>query len=1056
MSDMKSMTVAKDAPQGQGAQDHAGQDHAGQDHLGQDPRNVWARLLAALEHARAGDFEQADLLFEAVKYTPALSSGIAQIYATQIGLLRHLQAGQSKADKSPPKINIPADFLGSTDPRLHLPLRALDISKTHPSPFPTGLVLPRHPGAGNTTQFLYQAAAAFATDQSAQNRTIVIIHSPASAAAAAALVQDLQAQDFAGQIRLAVFGAHASAGASAHASAGANAGASSAANRTATNERRDLQAAQFGCTLLSPEGAGHLARITGQDAGVDLVFFISGAVRLDETALSRADHLGRISDRLVQPLIPAIDTDTGTMVTAFSTRQAQKKINSRYPFRDMRGLNMALPPTLLQHVTLPGRVDLLDGRFKTLHQAARELAFRCYNAGAYFEPLQVTTLIPDAVPDTEAITDQASVDQASADQALFVALCPNHWDRKKDGIYTHPKVSIYIPVYNAQNYILDAIDSVLSQDLQDLEVCIADDGSSDDTLALLDRHYGADARVRVVSNPNGGIGYASNRAIEMARGLYIGQLDSDDLLKPGAVRQLAEYLDDHPETACVYSACERIDAAGAYVQDEYNWPKWSREKMMVTSIAHHFRMFRKQAWDRTSHFRQDIANAVDYDMFLKLAETGSFHHLDKKLYQRRWHGENTSLVNEGAQTGNTHHVQREALARQGLAPFWDVHVPDPAQPRKITYRRKPGKRMVLFWPDYSRSNPYQKLLYGKAARQIEFCAGTIEAATAMLDQTLAHKGDPGLISFHLHWLNFLLRDVTKADVARRYTDDFLTKLAAFKAKGGHLVWTIHNTLSHDSPFAELEREMSRRIVGLADVLHLHSAASVADITASFALDPARIVVSRHGHYGGVYPDFISRDVARRTLGIAPNEDVILFSGQVRPYKGVETLIAEFRILLTERPRARLLIAGEMKADIVATLPTALSAAERARIDMSGRFIEDTEMQLFFHAADVAVYPYRNILTSGSLLLALSFGVPVVIPEVGMTRDVLAGTDAGVLYGGPDNGPDNGPDGATLGTALRQVLARKDAGQLPAMQQAARALARAQDWPDLQNTLFAGR
>ena len=534
----------------------------------------------------------------------------------------------------------------------------------------------------------------------------------------------------------------------------------------------------------------------------------------------------------------------------------------------------------------------------------------------------------------------------------------------------------------------------------------------------------------------------------MARGLYIGQLDSDDRLKPGAVRQLAEYLDAHADTVCVYSACERIDAAGTYVMDEYNWPTWSREKMMITSIAHHFRMFRRQAWERTGQFREDIANAVDYDMFLKLAETGGFHHLDKTLYQRRWHGENTSHVNEGAQTGNTHRVQHEALVRQGLAPFWDVHVPDPAQPRKVTYRRKPGKRMVVVWPDYSRSNPYQKLLYGKAARDIEFCAGPVEAALAMLDQTIAQQGDPGLISFHLHWLNFLLRDVTRPDIARRHVDDFLGKLATFKAGGGHLVWTIHNTVSHDSRFAALELEMSQRLVGLADVLHVHAMASVPEIEAAFALDPAKVVVSRHGHYAGVYPDYVSRDAARRTLGIAPQDDVILFSGQIRPYKGVAALIAGFRALLPDRPQARLLIAGEMKTDILKSLAVPLTAAERARIHIPGRFIEDTELQLFFRAADMAVYPYHNILTSGSLLLALSFGTPVVIPQVGMTQAVLAGTDAGVLYGGPD--------GMTLDAALARVLAAKDAGHLPMMQAAARAAALAQDWPDLQTTLFAGR
>ena len=121
--------------------------------------------------------------------------------------------------------------------------------------------------------------------------------------------------------------------------------------------------------------------------------------------------------------------------------------------------------------------------------------------------------------------------------------------------------------------------------------------------------------------------------------------------------------------------------------------------MMVTSIAHHFRMFRKQAWERTEKFREDIVNAVDYDMFLKLSEVGNSS-TSTRFDQRRWHGENTSNLNEGRQTVNTHRVQREALKRLGLYDFWDIHLEKPDEPRRITYRRQAGRKLVMFWPYY--------------------------------------------------------------------------------------------------------------------------------------------------------------------------------------------------------------------------------------------------------------------------------------------------------------------------------------------------------------------
>ena len=219
------------------------------------------------------------------------------------------------------------------------------------------------------------------------------------------------------------------------------------------------------------------------------------------------------------------------------------------------------------------------------------MCFRLYNRGCYLRP----------VP-TPEVRD-FHVEDAGADSALFSQLCPNHWDRRRDGIFEVPKVSVYIPAYNAGRYIVRAVESVLEQDVQDLEVCIADDGSRDDTLHQLEHRFGDNPRVRWSTNANGGIGFASNRAISMARGLYIGQLDSDDCLKPGAIRTLAAYLDENPNAVCCYSSCERVDPDGEFLQKEYSWPVFSREKMMITSITHHFRMFRKQAWERTEKFR---------------------------------------------------------------------------------------------------------------------------------------------------------------------------------------------------------------------------------------------------------------------------------------------------------------------------------------------------------------------------------------------------------------------------------------------------------------------
>jgi len=101
---------------------------------------------------------------------------------------------------------------------------------------------------------------------------------------------------------------------------------------------------------------------------------------------------------------------------------------------------------------------------------------------------------------------------------------------KKPILAAHsPKISIIIPLYNQQNYVQDAVQSVLNQSLQDIEVLVIDDGSTDHSAAVVRDFFAQDARVRLLSQENMGVSSARNRGIRQAVGEYIGFLDPDDL-----------------------------------------------------------------------------------------------------------------------------------------------------------------------------------------------------------------------------------------------------------------------------------------------------------------------------------------------------------------------------------------------------------------------------------------------------------------------------------------------------------------------------------------------
>ncbi|MEK8019466.1 MAG: glycosyltransferase, partial [Candidatus Parabeggiatoa sp.] len=315
-----------------------------------------------------------------------------------------------------------------------------------------------------------------------------------------------------------------------------------------------------------------------------------------------------------------------------------------------------------------------------------EWSFRIYNAGYYFIPVLHAVGLHQEPPSSENEKTVRSAGREKTNQILEDK-CPMNRQYRTGMIYSVPKVSIYIPAYNAGKYIKEAVDSALAQTYTDLEVCIVNDASTDNTLRVIENHYQNNPRVRWITQPNGGIGKASNAAVRLCRGVYIGQLDADDILKPDAVETLVDYLDNH-NVGCVYSRYEIIDTMGNYIQDAYNWPFFSREKLMGAMIVHHFRMFRKRDWLRTPGFNEELKNSIDFDMFLKLSELCTIHHLDQILYAYRWHGDNTSIVHKAAQFENHVKVIRLALERLGLDQDWEVSSPHPEDIRKVEFRKK--------------------------------------------------------------------------------------------------------------------------------------------------------------------------------------------------------------------------------------------------------------------------------------------------------------------------------------------------------------------------------
>jgi glycosyltransferase involved in cell wall biosynthesis len=187
--------------------------------------------------------------------------------------------------------------------------------------------------------------------------------------------------------------------------------------------------------------------------------------------------------------------------------------------------------------------------------------------------------------------------------------------------------------------------------------------------------------------------------------------------------------------------------------------------------------------------------------------------------------------------------------------------------------------------------------------------------------------------------------------------------------------------------------MARRALiraGSLFLIHGPSAEQVA--LREFPAMRGRTQLIEHGHWIDYYPNRITRLEARRRLGLDAEDTVFLFFGLCKPYKGLEELIRTFEQL---PGNPVLLIAGKFQSTEYEAQIRAL-AGHSPRIHLFSGFVPTEEVEVYLNASDITVVPYTKILTSGTVVLAMSFGRPVIAPAFGSIKDTVR-EGCGILY-----------------------------------------------------------
>jgi len=284
-------------------------------------------------------------------------------------------------------------------------------------------------------------------------------------------------------------------------------------------------------------------------------------------------------------------------------------------------------------------------------------------------------------------------------------------------------------------------------------------------------------------------------------------------------------------------------------------------------------------------------------------------------------------------------------------------------------------------------------------------------------------------ALHLHWPSFLYDVPGSPTQTWRRVARFGSLLVAARLRGARILWTAHNLYPHGGALP-VHRVARRLVVRLSHRIFAHGPTAAALVAAEFAVPATRLVVVPHGHWIDHYPPARPRGAARAALGLPAHGFVHGMVGHLKPYKDVEALLGAVERL---PPGHVALVAGMFAdAEYQRAIEVRVARMPSGRAMLRPGFLDGAALRDCVCAVDALALPYRAILTSGSALLALGFGRPVVAPRLGGLADVVRESD-GVLY---DAGA---PDG--LGVALRAVAARRfEPGALVAQ-------ARRFDWND---------
>jgi len=220
-----------------------------------------------------------------------------------------------------------------------------------------------------------------------------------------------------------------------------------------------------------------------------------------------------------------------------------------------------------------------------------------------------------------------------------------------------------------------------------------------------------------------------------------------------------------------------------------------------------------------------------------------------------------------------------------------------------------------------------------------------------------------------------------------------------RKRGSKIVLTVHDLLPHDT--AELYKQTFHNLYSNVDAIICHSDHIKTRLDTEFSVPAEKISVIPHGPFFYDLPDEDDQ-ATLRGFGVEPGKILVLWQGIIFPYKGIDLLLEAWRMVEASGENASLVIAGTGSPELLEQIREQTDRLGLKHVKLHFRFISTEELVALYRVADIVVYPYRAITTSGALATGLALGKTIVASDLPVFRELLNDRENALLVDPQDS------------------------------------------------------